>query len=331
MLHTKIFKNFSLLTFSNVIQQGLNFIVLIPMARILEPEGYGTYTIILAIVTIAQAISSLGIRQIIIREIARNPQDVSSIAWRSFVLSVAGFFLTCLLLIPYFIIYEGVTNPTLLIISIFLLLSQVIWNFAEPLAFGKEKMEFSSVIGSVFTILWVGVIIFILPEKYFNLTSVLVIYTLIQLMRSLVYLLFEWKENYFKRNKIRNQSQNAGIIELFTRSLPLYASTLLNIPVVQLPVLFLGKNSGTVEVAYFGLGSKLSLPFALIAGNLISAIYPLLARLYKEDRTTFEMYTKKFLVTLWFIGLCTCFELSLFSREIVKLMFGLKYEAAVPA
>jgi len=75
-----IIQNWSLLTTASFIQTGLNFICLVRIARILLPADYGRYTFLITAVIIAEVIATLGLRNVSIREIARNPTALPSIA-----------------------------------------------------------------------------------------------------------------------------------------------------------------------------------------------------------------------------------------------------------
>ena len=66
-------KNWSFLLGSSVTQQVVGFIVLLRITRAFSPFEYGSYVYVIMAVNIAQSISSLGLRQIIVREVARTP------------------------------------------------------------------------------------------------------------------------------------------------------------------------------------------------------------------------------------------------------------------
>jgi len=327
----KILKNWSLLTISNIIQQGLSFLVLIPIARLLELSKYGTFTLILTTIGMAQVFGSLGLRLVVIREIARNGRNLYQIARKTLSLSLLGFALTGIPLALYLLLVEKIASPALLAISILLLLSQILWNFAEPLTFGKEQMQFSSIIGSVFAVLWFA-LVFALPGWIRDLTSLLTLYLLIQLVKSLVYLFLIWRQRYFRAPEDGESEERIGYGRILSQSLPLYISGILNASITQLPILFLSRHSGAVEVAYFGLGSKLSLPFVLVYSNMMNAIYPLLARLYREnDAADFARHLKNLFLAVWLAGIAISFVLSLFSADIIRLLFGAKFAAAAPS
>jgi O-antigen/teichoic acid export membrane protein len=330
MTGRKILRNWSLLTVSNIVQQGLGFLVLIPIARALALSAYGTFTLILTAVGIAQVFSSLAARMVVIREVARNGNNLSRLARKTLSLAILGFFCAAVPLIAYLYVGEDIASTALLAISVLLLLSQILWNYAEPLTFGKEQMQFSSIIGSAFAVIWAG-LVFLSPGLILDLTSLLLAYVLVQFARSLVYLFFIWRADYFKETAGTPPDPAIGYRSLLSQSIPLYLSGILNVSITQLPILFLAANSGSVEVAYYGLGSKLSLPFILVCSNLVNAIYPLLSRLYKEgDTASFAWQLKRLFTAVWFLGVGISFILSIFSADIIRIVFGSKFEAASP-
>lgn len=330
MTGRKILRNWSLLTVSNIVQQGLGFLVLIPIARALELSEYGTFTLILTAVGIAQVFSSLAARMVVIREVARNGNNLPLIARKTLYLAMLGFSGAGAPLVAYLYLGEKIASPALLSISVLLLLSQILWNYAEPLTFGKEQMQFSSIIGSVFAAIWAG-LVFLSPGLILDLTSLLFIYALTQSARSLVYLFFIWRAEYFKAAAGAPADASIGYRSILSQSLPLYFSGILNVSITQLPILFLAANSGPVEVAYYGLGSKVSLPFILVSSNLINAVYPLLSRLFRDgDRASLASHLKTLFTAVWLLGIGVGFILSVFSADIIRAVFGSKFESAAP-
>jgi len=322
----KFLKNWSLLTISSFIQQALQFFVLVKIARVLEPAGYGIYTIILTTVGIGQVVSSLGLRQIIIREIARFEDTTKIVAKKSFFLSINAFMLTSIGIVTYLYFFENLKEYIILFWGIALLLSQVIWNIAEAFSFGKQEMQYSSIIGLISAALWFLVII-ISPTALLNITTIVVLYTLVQLIKALAIVFMEWKNKYFLANEVT--SKIIGYKELLSHSLPLYGSSLLTIPITQLPILFLGSFSGKAEVGYFSIGNRLIAPLSIVTGHLLNAIYPIFSKDFISDKESFYKNGRRFFLAIFFAGLFLTIGISFFGKEIVTLLFGQKYVNAI--
>ncbi|HEX2868921.1 MAG TPA: oligosaccharide flippase family protein [Ignavibacteriales bacterium] len=319
----KLYKNWSLLTISNVIYQGLFFLSFVRIARLFRPELYGVFTIIIASTQMAQILSSLGLQQIVIREIARDHSRLFDVAKLTLLPTAAASLASSGLLVLYLVVFEHIADNLVLLSSFLLLMGIMAWNYAEPLAFGQQRMKISASINIVSSVVFI-VALFIIPSGSFNIHIILPIYVAVFLLRALVYLLVEWKGGYFKRAS-KEIHRNITLKYLLSKSLAFYGTTLLAIPIVQLPILFLSQLSGEREVGYFGIISRLSLPLSLIANNLFTAMYPVLAKFFVDDKPAFRQKAEKLFYLISIAGIILTSFLGFFSVEIVSLVLGPLY------
>ncbi|MGE5680355.1 MAG: oligosaccharide flippase family protein [Bacillota bacterium] len=323
----KLYKNWSLLTLSNIVYQGLFFLSFVRIARLFRPELYGVFTIIIASTQMAQILSSFGLQQIVIREIARDRSRLFKIAKLTLLPTTAATLASSVLLVLYLVLFENITDNLVLSSSFLLLLGIMAWNYAEPLAFGQQRMKISASINIASSVLFT-VTLFIIPAGYFNINLVLPIYVIIFIIRALAYLFVEWKGGYFK--KVPGEAhKNITVKYLLSKSLAFYGTTLLAIPIVQLPILFLSQLSGEREVGYFGIINKLTLPLSLIANNLFTAMYPVLAKFFVDDKSAFRQKAGKLFYLISITGIILTSFLGFFSREIVSIVLGPLYMNAV--
>jgi O-antigen/teichoic acid export membrane protein len=299
------------------------------IARLLSPEHYGSYIYILTAVGIAQTVAVLGLRHIIIREIARKHEYTSYIARQTFPLLFLTGCAAGLGLVVY-LAFFGILHSSLILLFCFLLvLSQGIWSFAESLAFGREQMQFSSALTVFSSFLW-AVLIFSLPKDWFSVVSVLCTFAFSQSIRALAYLIFEYRHKYFSSGALPIGETVYSIRQLLHQSMPVFGTNLLTIPTTQLPILFLGQYSGMNEVGQFGIGNRLVIPISLIFSTMLTAFYPPIARAYENSKIEFSTLAGKTFVLLSIVGLVVCCITSMFSKEIILILFGDNYGAAVP-
>lgn len=323
----KFYKNWSLLTISNLIYQGLVFLSFVRIARLLKPELYGTFTIIITVTQIAQLFSSLGLQKIVIREIARDNKKTFIIAKLTIIPTLIATFFSLVILVFYLIKFEQLSDSFTLVFSAILFAALTLWNYTEPLAFGKQQMKLSSYLNVVSAVLLISAI-YLIPGKYFDIRSALTIYVSIFVLRASAYLLIEWKAGYF--SKIDGiQDSGITIKYLLDRSIAYYGTSLLAIPTVQLPILFLAQFSGEKEVGYYGIVNKLSMPLSLVANNLFTAVYPVLAKYFVDNKDEFIERTTKLFTLVAIFGIIFSLFLGIFSKEIVDIVLGEKYEPAV--
>ncbi len=297
------------------------------MAAVLGAERYGVYALILAAVAIAETISSLGFRQIIIREIARDSKQTAAIFRMALPPLVVACFLTGIGLVCYFVFGSSVRDLRMVLLAIILLISQSVWALAEPMAFGRQEMHYTAVFGMVGSVVWL-VLIYIVPTGSSALEVLLVAYTLSQLLRAALYIVTEWNRGYF-RSREPSRSIPISTRDFLAQSLPLFGTSLLTIPVTQLPVLFLGVFSGVVQVGYYSVGNKFVAPISLLASTLVSSVYPVLAGDFVSDRSRYVSRCLKLFFGMAFIGMFAALTLGLFGRELIQALLGGGYEGAI--
>lgn len=322
----KLLFNWSILTLSNFFYQVVIFIVLLRIAKLLEPTQFGSFTIIITAVTIAQTLSSLGLQKVITREIARKPNVISEIARIAMIPTFFAIIISTAFLLAYLLMIEGISNLEILAFAGLLLFSLSLWNYFEPLAFGIQEMNISAYL-NILGALALFLLIYFLPKEKFSRAVVLILYSSVFFVRSLVYFFIEWKKKYF------SQSSNNIFINtksLLKKSLPFYWNLLLGIPTVQLPILFLGQFSGPSEVGYFSIANKLAMPLNLIASNLFIAMFPILASLFIKDENVFREKAIEIFEVLVITGIIITLGIGLLSKEIIILLLGKNYLPAIP-
>ncbi|MCU7496364.1 MAG: oligosaccharide flippase family protein [Ignavibacteria bacterium] len=319
----KLYKNWSLLTLSNIVYQGLFFLSFVKIARLFKPELYGIFTVIITSTQMAQIFSALGLQKITIREIARDYNKQYIVAKLTLLPTIIASLISAIFLVVYLFIFENINESFTLIVSAIIFVSLMVWNYAEPLAFGKQQMKISANINIVSSCIFTAMVFFI-PSAYLSFYTVIAIYCGIFLIRALVYIILEWKDGYFIKTADAHQ-EGITVKYLLAKSLAFYGTTLLSIPIVQLPVLFLSQFSGEKEVGYFGIINKLSMPLSLIANNLFTALYPVLAKHFVDDKNAFKEKTTKLFCLLSISGIVLSAFLGFFSKEVVGIVLGNLY------
>lgn len=316
-------KNFSVLTVSSILTQFLTMIIGIKIARILSPYNFGLYNLLQLHVIIFTVIATLGIRRVIIRNIARDKTNIEGLLKSSLALRFVGILLAT---IVFGIYYYYFSSYDLLLFGLVLLsiLMMVSFDHFDSLAFGLEKMELSGFVNLLSTIIWILVILFI-PDAYLELKTIFIIFTLYTILKSLLFfIIFRVKINYTLRLNTPVHKSNR-VSKVVNDSLPFYYLDLFTLLSMQIPILFLEYRSGTEEIGYFNIASKVLLPITLIVNTALSAIFPILARLYSQNFARFITTVRLMFVAICLLGITGAFAVTLFREEIVVLLYGEKY------
>ena len=328
LLTNKIFKNFSVLTATSIIIQFISIISSIRLARLLHTDGYGYFNLILVLSNIFMIISSYGLKQVIIRYVARNKNESRFV----FHLSNQIRLFTTIISVICLIIYNSFLNdkplpPFVLILLSVIIIFQSVWEAVECIAFGNEAMKPSGYINLFFTSIWV-LSVYIIPQENFNPEFLLVIYVIIQCLKSIVY--YWWlRKDIFSEDKSHevnfeinhkffiNQSNYYFILAIFTAIQ------------TQVPIVLLSHNSNYDQVGIFNLGSRILSPLQMVIMTALTALYPSFSRLAITDKELFSKRVKILLNILVIIGIWGCLCFTLFSKEVVLLLYGKEYLGSV--
>jgi O-antigen/teichoic acid export membrane protein len=320
--NNKILKNFSVLTISNVFTQFLFIFSSIKIARSLDPRLFGNYNLLQLHMSIFAVIASFGLRNIIIRSVARNKTVVKRVYAISVILRVIGFLVaTVLFCIFYFLNRQYDTILFLLVIQC--ILTTIFFDLFESIAFGLEKMEFSGVINMLSTLLWVVTIILI-PKKYLTLHLIFGLFVFFNLLKTIIYFFSLYKVNYLK-NLAFEQIKKNQIIEFSKECFPYYYLALFTLLSNQIPLLFLEYRSGVEQIGFFNIASKVLMPINLVLTTALAAIFPNLSRLYISNYDAFIRNVKLIFTLIALFSIAGAFGVTLFRQEVIHLLYGEKY------
>ena len=320
--NNKILKNFSVLTLSNAFTQFLLIFTSIKIARSLDPLLFGTYNLLQLHISIFVVIASLGLRNIIIRSIARDKTIVKKIFLTSIIIRIVGFVLSIILFCSFFFLY-GSYDTLLFILVIQCILSTVIFDILESIAFGLEKMEFSGIINFFSTLFWLTTILLI-PKNQISLHLIFGLLVFFNFIKTIVYFISIYKTNYIKGfSKV--EVDKIQIISFVKECFPYYYLSLFTLLSNQIPLLFLQYRSGVEQIGFFNIANKILMPINLILTTALAAIFPNLSRLFVTNYPQFIKNVKLVFLLIALFSITGAFGVTLFRKEVIHLLYGEKY------
>lgn len=324
--NSRFFQNFSQLALGEVGARFFNIFTNIIVARYLAPERYGQYSYLLTYIAIFGAVASLGLRQLLIREIARHPKSTKlylsvSIIWR-----LIGFMFSIIIFILLQNILEESIPKTLSILLFLAVLSDSVWDMYQNVAFGLQRLKITSIInvasaGTIF------IIYIFLPKKYINVENILSILVLVYIVRNIIYYICLNRNNFFT-GAYNFNLRNPLYKTILRDGLPFYLFVLLGLFTNQFPIIFLKLNSSETAVAFFNTANKILLPMTLLFNTAMAAFFPNQAILFQEDKVAFGKQTRKAITILTLMGIIICFFISLFRTEFIFILYGEAYKTA---
>jgi O-antigen/teichoic acid export membrane protein len=321
-----VIKNFSLLTISNFINQFILVFSGIKIARTLGPASYGVYTYLFVEMSIYAVISDLGLRNIIIRTIARNPDRSKSTFWASISLQLGGLLLCSIVML----VYEHFTHsvaPSLIIYVILAVFLVNLWATCESVWQGHQRMGIPAFINVFYSVVWIAFVL-LTPStsftveflfKYYCYSQILQVGTLFMCMFFVKGILTGAASDLFSMGK-----------KVLKESSPYYLNNMMTLPTSSLSNNFLERNSTKSELGYFNTSNRLMNPIKMVVNLSLSAVFPNISALWvknkKELLTKVEIAFPFFIIVFGWI----CFSVALLSKEILLILFGDKFLPSVP-
>ena len=318
LFQRKVVRNFSYITFSNVLVQLLSLLSNIKIIRVLGPESYGVYAFILSQYLLFSTISLFGIRNIQIRNISRGTQKTKKQLVSAFFIQIIGFSIS----IALFFIYDALVGSVCrnyLFLFILCIVFNNLWDIIESIWYGYQKMLIPSLLNVCLMFVW-AVTIFILPIDKFSITNLLLIFTLLLFLKFFILLIFTF---YHKLLKGKIDGLFNEIISIVKESAPLYLTVLVSLPTNYLSNNFLDIRSSERELGYFNANNKLIQPLITLINLAVIAIFPNLSNSWKlQNKEEFFLKIEKGLKLFVIIFSLFAVIISLLKVELVSLLFG---------
>jgi len=319
----RFIKNWAYLFTSSVFCQALGMISLIRVARVLAPAGYGYFNIVQTTAGMALIIAGLGMRNVIIRDCARNPENTKALYTASLFLRFLLSFVVGMGIILYALLSPRVLPISLSGFAIMLLIGQMMWDTTESVSFGLQQMEFSSrtnTIGSIIWVLWVWCV----PASVLSVAVISFSFALLQISKAI--LLGRQVNRVIPEARPLDRSHlRKDALSLMIASLPFYWMMLLETVSHGLPVLILAQRSNPEQVGLFNVGFRLLNPLRLLFLTSTSVLYPYLSNAKVENPAQYMKVIEKALKAALVLGSACAFLVFLLRVEVVSLLFGEKY------
>ncbi|RDV10668.1 polysaccharide biosynthesis protein [Pontibacter diazotrophicus] len=324
LLNNTVFKNFSYLTISTAISQLLSFFTILKITSILTPNDYGVFTFLIAQGALLLTIGDLGIRNIVIRAIARNQYITNDLVVNGAVLRTGTMLLLSLLYTIYNYFLGSLVKEQLLLIFVYTLIN-CFSNLVEMVFIGNQKMLQPSLINLLYSIIWFSIIYF-LPTNAIDVTYLFSLFTLLSIIKFSIYILFL---KYYKLLIGKVEGFFKSTRKLISTSWPYFLMVLIMLPLTGLANNFLDLNSTKEEVGYFNLSQRLIGPIGLVITMSLTAIFPNLSSLWSKNEGKFYHFISVGFKYFMLSALISCFLFSLFAHEIVITIFPKNYLPAV--
>lgn len=302
--------------------QGVTFIVSIILARLLDPEIYGTIALVTVIITILNVFIDSGFGNALIQKKEVDDIDYSSVFFFNVFICII-LYVVLFALSPQIAKFYGNSELVSIIrvLSLTLVISGVknIQNayISRNLLF---KKYFYATLGGTIVAAIVGIFMAYKGYGVWALVFQSIINNLIDTM--ILWITVNWKPKLlFSFNRLK---------VLFNYGWKLLLSSLLDTTYIQLRQLIIGKKYSTNDLAYYNKGHHFpEITTISIITSMDSVLFPTMSK-QQDDVLTVKNITRKSIkitsYVLWpmMIGLAAC------SDNLIRLLLTDKWMPAVP-
>ncbi|MEK7195066.1 MAG: flippase [Patescibacteria group bacterium] len=321
-------KNAFWLTVSNVGGRLLRAVIIIYAARILGASEWGIFSYAISLVAFLTIFTDAGISPILVRETAKlreKTEEQSFLLSSSFILKSAFLtlgILIILLVVPHFNIEDSV--KAILPLAVAILIFDNFREFGFSLIRAREKMELEA---GLFLLTNMAVVVFGFLFLYYSKTvsaftyayalgtGVGMVVTSFVLRRYLSGILSKFRWSTVKY--------------IMSSGWPFAISAVLAVLLVDTDVLLLGWLRSTEEVGLYSAAIRIVQILYLLPSILSTSLLPAFARLAGKDNEKLRLGLEQVLGLVYLIAIPMAIGGIVLAKEIIDLVFGSGYAAAV--
>lgn len=320
----RYFQNLSWLLFEKVFTLFVAMIVGIFVARYLQPERYGLLSYATSFVGIFSAFATLGVDQIIVREIAKDDRRKDDLLGTGFILKLAGSLLLLVVLSIVIVLMKNdqFTNVLIMIIAAAEIMKafEIVNCFYQAKVMSKYVVKvqlivnfFMSIVKIVMVfakaaLIWFAIIVLI--NALLNAVGFVYVY------RRTDGTLLKWQ---FRKTLAWSLLRESWPLTLYSIALHIQA---------RIDQVMLGKMLNNYEVGQYSVALKIIEIFGFVPMIVMSTFSPAITRAREASHTLYEERLTSFYRLMFFIFLVMALPLYLFADDIILLLYGMEYRTA---
>lgn len=296
------------------------------VARYLGPERYGVLAYAVAFISLFQAVSLLGLDNLVVRDIAADPSRAHRILGTALRLRLIAATVAYFALGAWITQFQREdTTVTVVVLLVGLAIFFQVFDVID-LWFQSCIQSRRTVVAKTLSYLVTAVIKVVLIQIGANLSAFAAAHAvetgLAAAALSLAY------ADY--RTKQRWQWDGALARALLTQSWPLLLSGLSILLYMRVSVVFLRESAGSAEVGLYSVAATLSEMWYFVPMALGSSIAPIVSRQRAAGGDGHRGILLKAFAAMWMLSLTVVALNVLGARYVVALLYGQQYAASAP-
>ena len=314
----KYFKNTSWALFGRIFSLGISFLTTIYVIRHLGPDNYGLLTFSVSFVGLFAFIATLGIDNILYKELSKNLERKDELLGTSLFLKILASVIAIIFISisTYLIKYDDVTKLLILINSFTLFFASfgIIGYFFQANIQYKYQAISLILVTLILSSLKILVILFDKGIIYFSFVFFL---------ENILYALIGIYFYTISGNNIFNWKLKKTIaFNILRDSWPLMLSSALVVIYTKIDQVMLKFITNDFNVGIYDAAARISEVWYFIPALITNSIFPAIINSQKVGKEFFEMRLTKLYSLMFYMSICVALPVSLLSHQIIRAIYG---------
>jgi len=320
-----IFKNTFWLGIAEIFTRGVNFLIIIWLARHFGPEIYGKFAFALSFVALFSVFADFGFDSLTVREIARDKSKtakyIDNIIAMKLILGLITIGLIALII--QFLGKELEVIKLVYFLGIYVVIN-TFTTFFHSIFRANEKMQYETLCRVLQELFLLGLVAFFILNKS-SILTISYAYLGAVLIGTLISLGVIWR--FFSSFFLKIDFKICK--EILKEVWPLTLSILIVTIYLHIGIVILSLIKTDQAVGWYNAGYKLVYAFALIPNLFMISVYPVLSKSFKESIISMKEIYERSLKFIFLISIILFPVLFFFSKQIVLLFYSPAYQETI--
>ncbi len=322
-----IARNTGALTLSSAVEKLLGFLFILYFARHYSVADLGKFAVVIAMVTAFHALSSMGLPELLVREISKERAKVDLYLFNSLgVLLLSGVIgASVMAAVVWALSYPADTSRMLYIATLYLIpasFTAVIWSVFR--AYERMELQAAASMGAAAFRVIASVILLAMGR---DIVVLAVIIVLARVLASLISLILLAR----LRLSLHFRFDPSFCLDMVRASRHFYLIGVVVILFASAGPLLLSKLASERDVGLYNAADRLVQMLLLVGLAYGTSLYPAFSRGYQASASAFQRLARKALQYAWVLPLPIVVGTTVLADQIIVLIYGQHFVASAIA
>lgn len=324
---SRIIHNIGWLTVDKIVRMGVGLVIGVLVARHLGPDMFGALSFALAFVGLFGPLASLGLKEIVVRDLVKEPGETAEILGTATALRLTAGLVTYGLLVVAILVLRpdnGLVMAMVVVIGLMVVaqVTEIAAFWFEAQLLSKYTVLATGIAFAVFTIVRIVLLMLEAPVIAFAITSS----AEAAVSACLVAVIFLGKGH----RPLALEVQRARGLLLLRDSWPLFLSGVAIIVYMRIDQVMLGQMLDVGAVGIYSVAARISEVWYFIPTIIAASVFPALIASRERNEAEYYARLQRLFDLLVWMAITIAVPITLLATPLVTLLFGEAYREAGP-